>query len=130
MRKRNCWEVKQCGRELGGSHSLQGTCPASRETALDGIHGGIHAGRSCWVVPGTCCDGKVQGSFAKKHEVCEQCDFYAAVKSEEGVSFVMSVIIMHQLLRSRMLPTSVRDTTVPCGATWRRTPDRQSGNAA
>ena len=130
MNKLNCWEVKQCGREIGGINSLQGTCPASRETALDGIHGGNHAGRSCWVVPGTCCNGKVQGSFANKHDLCEQCDFYAAVKSDEGNSFVMSVLLMHQLLKTRMLQPKGSVTTVPCGATWKGTPSRRSGNAA
>ncbi len=67
MKKLNCWEFTKCGREPGGirEHEL-GTCPVPGEKRLDDVHGGVNAGRACWVGAGTLCDGKVQGSFAKK----------------------------------------------------------------
>jgi len=44
MKKPNCWEFKQCGREPGGLLSDElGVCPASTETRLDGVHGGKNA---------------------------------------------------------------------------------------
>ncbi len=66
-KKLNCWEFKKCGREPGGTHANDlGVCPTTQEMRLDGVHGGINAGRSCWVVTGTLCRGEVQGTFAKK----------------------------------------------------------------
>ncbi|MDH4164450.1 MAG: hypothetical protein OEW15_17440 [Nitrospirota bacterium] len=38
-----------------------GLCPAAAEEALDGVHDGTNAGRSCWVVAGTLCKDSVQG---------------------------------------------------------------------
>jgi hypothetical protein len=61
------------------------------------VHAGENAGRTCWVVAGTFCGGQVQGSFAKKFENCEQCEFYRAVKQEEGMKFKMSVMLLAQL---------------------------------
>ncbi len=56
MKKLNCWEMKNCGREPGGAHANNlGICSATVETRLDGIHDGRNAGRSCWVVAGTPC---------------------------------------------------------------------------
>ena len=82
--KANCWEFKKCGREDQGAHISEfGVCPACKETKLNGIHGGINAGRSCWVVAGTMCGGYVQGSFARKEKNCLRCDFYNLVYEEE-----------------------------------------------
>jgi len=40
MKKLNCWEFKQCGREAGGAHVDEfGVCPATKEQRLDGVHG-------------------------------------------------------------------------------------------
>ncbi len=84
MAKKNCWEVKNCGREPGGAKTLEfGVCPAGTEERTDGIHEGKNAGRCCWVVSGTLCGGKVQGSFAAKLGNCMDCEFYKSVKSEE-----------------------------------------------
>ena len=87
MRKLNCWEFKKCGREPGGHNKDQGVCPAAVDTNLDGSHDGKNAGRACWVVAGTLCEGEVQGTFAKKYAGCEQCDFYQAVVEEEGFNY-------------------------------------------
>ncbi|MDA8084610.1 MAG: hypothetical protein M0024_13210 [Nitrospiraceae bacterium] len=56
----NCWEFKKCGRDKSGD------CPAFARKS----------GKICWIVAGTMCGGTVQGSFAKKHDTCAQCDFY------------------------------------------------------
>ena len=69
--KKNCWEVKKCGREPNGAKVKElGVCPVTVEIKLDAVHGGSHAGRCCWVVAGSLCGGKVQGTFAAKFENC------------------------------------------------------------
>jgi hypothetical protein len=85
MKKLNCWEFKKCGREPGGENSERlGVCPATTDKKYDGLHGGANAGRACWLVAGTMCKGKVQGTFALKYKDCAICDFYMKVKEEEG----------------------------------------------
>lgn len=82
--KKNCWEYKQCGREPEGKLVPEyGVCPAAVETKLDGVNGGKNAGRSCWAIAGTLCDGKVQGTYAMKEHSCPDCDFYKLVAEEE-----------------------------------------------
>lgn len=96
--KKNCWEFKKCGRELGGAHVKElGICPATTEKRLDGIHDGKNAGRSCWVVAGTFCNGEVQGTFATKYKSCEMCDFYRLVREEEYPKFLLSAILLGKL---------------------------------
>jgi len=98
--KKNCWEVKKCGREPGGAKVQElGVCPVTVEVKLEGVHGGSHAGRSCWVVAGSLCGGKVQGTFAVKFENCENCDFYAAVRQEEFPNFQYSSTLLAKLRR-------------------------------
>ena len=89
MRKKlNCWEFKKCGREPGGENADKlGVCPAATKKRYDGLHGGDNAGRACWLVAGTMCKGKVQGTFAMKYKDCAICDFYCRVKEEEGIGF-------------------------------------------
>jgi hypothetical protein len=97
-RKQNCWEAKKCGREPGGAKAKDlGICPVTVEQKLDGVHGGSHAGRACWVVAGSLCGGKVQGTFAAKFENCEKCDFYAAVRQEEYPNFKFSAVLLAKL---------------------------------
>jgi len=82
--KQNCWEFKKCGREPGGVKAKElGVCPSTIEPDLDGIHGGRNAGRACWVVAGSLCGGKIQGTYAEKLANCWKCDFMNAVKQEE-----------------------------------------------
>jgi hypothetical protein len=81
----NCWEYMRCGREAEGENSEElGVCPAATEETLDGIHGGLNGGRACWVVAGTYCGDKVQGTFAHKQENCIACEFHRKVREEEG----------------------------------------------
>jgi two-component system NtrC family sensor kinase len=73
--KKNCWEAMDCHKD---------DCPAKNEERLDGVHGGIAAGRACWVVAGTRCRGEVQGEYAQKFQNCSTCKFYLQVREEEG----------------------------------------------
>lgn len=82
--KLNCWEFKKCGRQPGGRKSVElGGCPAATEQSLNGTHGGTNAGRACWVVAGSLCGGKIQGTYAKKLLNCWRCDFMNRVRLEE-----------------------------------------------
>jgi diguanylate cyclase (GGDEF)-like protein/PAS domain S-box-containing protein len=100
-RKKNCWEVKKCGRQLGGKHSKEmGVCLASIHRELDGVHGGKNAGRACWLVAGTMSSGLVQGTFAREYKDCLTCDFYKLVKKEEGLDFKMTTGLEEMLLES------------------------------
>jgi hypothetical protein len=96
--KLNCWEFKRCGRQPQGHNVKEfSLCPATIEGRLDGTHDGVNAGRACWVVAGTMCGGKVQGTFADKFKNCEQCDFYNIVKDEEYPSFHLSGTLIEKL---------------------------------
>ncbi len=82
--KLNCWEHKKCGRQPGGHKVADlGICPATVEQTLSGAHGGKNAGRACWVVAGSLCGGKIQGTYAQKLTNCWRCDFMNKVKQEE-----------------------------------------------
>ena len=53
MSRVNCWEFKKCGRQPGGEQAEeQGVCPVTEHRKLHGIHGGVNAGRACWIVAG------------------------------------------------------------------------------
>lgn len=98
MKKLNCWEFKECGREPDGKNSATlGECPAAQEKRLDGVFGGTNAGRACWIVAGTMCKGEVQGTFAQKLADCATCDFYQMVQSEEGKDFLVSVSLIKKI---------------------------------
>ncbi len=85
--KRNCWEVLRCGREPGGAHAAEfDVCPAAVDHTYDGINSGKCAGRICWAVAGTLCDGCAHGSFIEKRPSCLNCDFYKTVQEEEKFS--------------------------------------------
>jgi len=89
MKKFNCWEILQCGREEGGKNVEElGRCRAAGDGLGNGINGGKHSGRICWAVAGTLCLGEIQGTFAKKRETCQMCPVYLLVKEEEGENFV------------------------------------------
>lgn len=90
MGKTNCWELKKCGREAGGSKTSElGVCPAATDTSAHGTNNGENGGRICWAIAGTFCGGKVQGDFAQKSVSCMTCEVFKQVKQEEGPSFVM-----------------------------------------
>lgn len=95
MKKPNCWEVKACGKciTIAGDEA----CPVCKETKAHGIHDGVNAGRTCWVIPHTKCGGSTQGSFGSKFDNCVVCNFYKMVKEQERGSFQLSVIILSKL---------------------------------
>jgi hypothetical protein len=98
MAKENCWEFKKCGREPGGANAEKmGTCPTTLDRRLHGVHEGTNAGRACWVIAGTLCDGEVQGTFANKYGYCEECDFYLLVQKEEFPRFVLCSSLLTML---------------------------------
>lgn len=88
---KNCWEAKNCGRQPGGAKAGElGICPAAADAKHNGCNHGKNGGRFCWAVTGTLCGGQVQGSFAQKRLSCLSCEFFLAVKQEEGGSFKMT----------------------------------------
>lgn len=98
MDKLNCWEFKKCGREPFGANSNElGVCPATKEARAHQINDGKYGGRSCWVIAGTLCGGKEQGTFAQKLHNCLQCDFYILVRQEEGKDFMPSKDILQKI---------------------------------
>ena len=98
MSKTNCWEFKSCGREQGGTRTGElGACPASTEKELDGVRGGQNAGRACWVVANSLCDGTVQGKITEKFGVCQECDFFMTVKLEEGANMEKLVTLLKRV---------------------------------
>lgn len=98
MEKLNCWEVKKCGLEPGGAKTKEsGACPATSEIRLNGQNSGKYAGRACWVVGRTLCNGQVQGSFATKMVMCMQCDFFNQVVHEEGDKLVKMIDLVHMI---------------------------------
>lgn len=99
LTKQQCWESKSCGREPGGPKVEEmGVCPASTDSRLDGCNGGINAGRACWVVAGTMCNGEIQGTHAQKAAGCLGCDFYQDVRDEEGDDYLFTSALLLRLM--------------------------------
>ncbi len=87
QKKVNCWEFMKCGRAPGGENAeKQGICPATNDPTYDGFNQGDFAGRICWLLSGTFCAGKIQGSFAEKQDSCKNCNFYKKIHAEEGIT--------------------------------------------
>ncbi len=115
-KKLNCWEVKRCDRGPGAAEHGREPCPAATETRLDKVHGGRNAGRACWVVAGTFCGGRPQGTHAAKLEVCKNCSFYRQVEGEEGKKFQRPLFLLAKLRNpSRRIDVSQRKFGVLIG---------------
>jgi predicted RNA-binding protein YlxR (DUF448 family) len=84
MRKINCWEYKGCRKEENDRLLSRQKCLVPEMSMYDGINSGKNAGRACWLVADTTCNGDVQLTFSHKLKTCAQCDFYRKVKEEEG----------------------------------------------
>jgi hypothetical protein len=98
MEKINCWEFMKCGREPGSAKvSELGTCPASTFAKASGIHGGKDAGRCCWIVAGSLCDGKISGTYAHKIKDCLNCEFYKLIRKEESNKFLMLIKLLNKI---------------------------------
>jgi protein phosphatase len=88
-KKINCWEYMQCKREPGGALTDKlGVCPAAAKNVFDGFNCGKNAGRACWLVVGTFCSRRVQGSFTEKQSSCRECGFYKKIHAEEGSTHI------------------------------------------
>jgi hypothetical protein len=99
-RKMNCWEFKKCGRTpYEGPIDEKKICPVSVDVRLEGIHGGKNAGRACWVVAGSMCDGKLQGSTSQKFGDCFKCSFYKALRQEEKEHYSDTLYLLDRLRR-------------------------------
>lgn len=71
----NCWEIKECGREVGGVMVLElGQCIVSKN----------NMGHSCWALAGTLCGGEVQGTAAQKEGNCILCGVYQKYHRNTG----------------------------------------------
>jgi hypothetical protein len=79
MKKQNCWDFKKCGRGPDGKKD----CPAAKDSMLNGIHGGMNAGRACWASAGTNGPSAATGTFAIVLKDCLRCDFFRLVRTEE-----------------------------------------------
>lgn len=91
MKRKNCWEVEKCGREQNGIHTKDlDVCPAALPNKYDGINKGTYAGRFCWIISGTFCCGKIQGTYAQKLMDCLHCKFLKQVNEEEGRNFILT----------------------------------------
>jgi len=98
MFKTNCWEHKSCGRQPGGKNAEElGVCPVATHVEAHKINNGINGGRACWAIEGTLCGGKVQGKYSQKIGNCMDCDFYDAVRKEEGPDYLGTREILLQL---------------------------------
>lgn len=83
--KKNCWEYKKCGREIGGANIKElGVCPAATRKSADGINGGKNGGRVCWTIAHTYCEGQIQGDPRQKRSSCVGCEVYETINREEG----------------------------------------------
>ena len=48
-------------------------------------------GRACSVIPGTVCEGMIQGTFIEKFEECKSCEFYQEIKEKEENNFIPAI---------------------------------------
>ncbi len=84
MKKKNCWEFKNCGKNNYDSSGNSRPCQVPKMAMYDGVNDGENGGRVCWIIADTACDGAVQATFRHKLETCSACDFYRTVLEEEG----------------------------------------------
>ncbi len=102
MNKMNCWEFMHCERQPGGAKVGElGVCPATLHEGFNGAHGGIAAGRVCWLVVGSFCGGKIQGTFAEKYKDCTKCAFMALVQKEESLTVLGFSLTMDEIRKER-----------------------------
>ena len=63
-----CWAVKRCPPE----HRRQ--CPAWE----------FQAGRLCWFINGTICEGEAHGNWREKMKICKNCEVWAGLLEPGG----------------------------------------------
>ncbi len=55
-----CWEIKDC------PQSRMKECPAWE----------FQAGKMCWLINGTICEGKIQKNWKEKMDMCRSCEVF------------------------------------------------------
>ena len=99
MKKQNCWEVRCCGRELGGKNvNRDGVCPAATFDLADGFCDGENGGRACSYIIGTLCSADICkiDNDSPKERACVECEFYKQLKEEYGIA--MSLTEFHEFV--------------------------------
>ena len=61
--QRDCWKVKKCPAEL------KQRCPAWE----------FQAGKLCWLINGTICEGIVQTGWSEKMKICRKCQVFTSL---------------------------------------------------
>ena len=90
MKQKNCWEIKQCGREQGGHNAKKfGVCPAALPNKYEGVNHGKYGGRFCWVINKTT-DNAIVDNHAKKLWECIDCNILKLIQIDEGSNFIFS----------------------------------------
>ena len=94
--KLNCWNFMGCGLRMNGitpNPGDAGLCPVFIDKESDGMHSGRKAGRVCWTVLNTICNGSVQRTYRQKYETCSNCDFYRYVLDDEAANFLRAYLL-------------------------------------
>lgn len=94
MRK-NCWEYNECTMERGRENARK--CPVSLDARFNGVHGGICAGRACWMIEDTLCNDALQGDFIEKYKECGTRNFYEYVKEAEDNDLTPTVLLLKKM---------------------------------
>jgi hypothetical protein len=91
MKRKNCWEMKRCGREPEGKNATSlGVCPAALPSKYDGINGGKYGGRLCWTVTGTFNDRiQPKNDDAKHLEKCIVCYVLKQIVRDKKRDFIL-----------------------------------------
>jgi len=66
--QKTCWSIKKC------PPAIKKQCPAWE----------FNAGRECWFINGTVCEGKVQKNWKEKMKICRSCEVFTPVLSSEN----------------------------------------------
>jgi len=61
--QKSCWVIKKCPSEL------RKQCPAWE----------FHAGKLCWFINGTICEGTVQKNWQEKMKICRACEVLSSL---------------------------------------------------
>ena len=105
MKKKQCWEVKKCGRQPEGENiDKHGICPAALPNEHDGLNEGEYGGRFCWAIAGTLCGEEPQGIYSEKIITCLSCEFLQQIEKEEGKNFILTpqhAMIMQELKKKK-----------------------------
>ena len=64
----NCWEYKKCGQEKLDDRD-KNKCPVVKLADFG-------AGKVCWLIHASRCDGKLQGGAGSKYMDCKKCSFF------------------------------------------------------